>query len=1019
MQHYVPENTIPRLFRQQVEASPDATALIEGDHRLCYAALEARAGRIAHVLMARGVRRGAVVAVALPRRADFVATLLAIMSAGGTYLCLDPELPPQRLEYLCAAAGVALVVSNATMQVHLPSGVARLLLEQAQAELAAAPATAPENAASAEDIAYVFYTSGSTGRPKGSLIPHRAIPGFFRGNGLVAAGPGEIWLQHSSILWDALTLELWPALLSGGAVALVEELRPDLGALGDALVDYQVTSVWLGASLFNALIDEAPDALASVRHCLIGGEALSLPHVRRAQQALPGMRIVNGYGPSECTVFATCHELPCPLPEGVRSVPIGRPVGDRIVHLLDASMQRVPVGVAGEICIGGPAVAVGYLDAPALTAAAFVPDPFGPPGARLYRTGDFARYQSTGTLEFIGRRDHQVKLRGFRIEMGEIEACLKTHAAVRDAVCLVRDDGGNERLVAYVVPMNPATDSSGGPAVDGWERVFDERVYSAASTATDPRFNTTGWQSSYDGSDISTAEMLAWAEDIVAQVRALGPRDVLEVGCGSGMLLLQLAADCASYTGTDISAAALDYVRAQAGSELPGLRLLRQPAHDWQGIADASMDVVLLSSVVQYFPSVDYLVDVLQHCRRALRPGGSIVLADLRCLPLARCLESAIQLAQAAPDTTVGELHARIEQRLVKTAELLVAPNLFTALGAVLPELGSIRLRLQRGRVHNELTRYRYTVVMGPSQPEVGAALQLTAPDLAAIERELAERAPAVLASGMLNARLAGEFRRMEALGGAAPEDTVAHLAVTDTPDPGIDPEDLLALAARHGYRVEIGWSEHDAFRMDASFARSGEPVPLPICRQRATRASWQSYANRPHHAATPMPLIPELRQALVAALPDYMVPAAFVLLDTIPRTPNGKLDHRALPLPADERSLLGSERVPPRNALETVLTQFYEELLGTEGLGVHDGFFDLGGHSLLVTQLASRIRKTFKLDLPLRALFEHATVAQLAEAIAAQSEPPGQAERIAAIYLRVSAMSSDEIAAERDRMRA
>lgn len=1011
-------DTLHGLFRRQAQETPNATALIEGDHRLSFAALEARANRIAHILQASRAAHGTIIAVALPRRFDFVATLLGIVSTGGAYLALDPDLPQERLLHIVTTAEIPLVVTDTATAARLPQGLPRLLLDQAEADLAAAPTTSPAVAVSPADIAYVTFTSGSTGRPKGSLIPHRAIPGFFRGNDLINAGPGEVWLQHSSVLWDALTLELWPALLSGGTVALLPELRPNLGALADALVDYQITTVWLGASLFNALVDEAPDALASVRLCLVGGEALSIPHIRRAQQALPGMRIVNGYGPSECTVFATSYELPNPLPAGLRSVPIGRPVGDRLVHLLDGAMRRVPVGVPGEICIGGPAVAHGYLDEPGLTVAAFAPDPFGPPGARLYRTGDFARYQTDGTLEFIGRRDHQVKLRGFRIETGEIEASLKDDPAVRDAVCLLRSDSGMDRLVAYVVPREPEDDAVATQLVAGWERIFDERVYTAPSTAADPRFNTTGWQSSLDGTDIPAAEMHAWANDIVSQVRAFRPQDVLEIGCGSGMLLLQLAPGCASYIGTDISAAALDYIREQAGAELPHLRLLQQPAHDWSGIADASLDLILLSSVVQYFPSIDYLVQVLESCQRALRPGGAIVLADLRSLPLARSLDTAVQCAQAAAGATVGDLRARIEQRLVQSAELLVDPAFFAALGAALPEFGLIRTRVQRGRVHNELTRYRYTTVMTARRtPLFGEPLYLASPDLAAVERELEERALYVLATDLPNARLAADSRRMRALTAAAAADTLAGLPLSGYEE-GIDPEDIHALAARHGYQVEVGWSERDPFRLDASFALDAEPAPLPISRPRAARASWQSYANQPHYAAKPTPLIPRLRQMLSASLPEYMIPAAFVLLEKIPLTANGKIDRKALPSPADDRSMLGAERILPRNALETVLTRFYEELLHTENLGVHDGFFDLGGHSLLVTQLASRIRKTFKVDLPLRVLFEQSTVAQLAEVIATQSGRSGQAERIAAIFLQVAAMSSGEVAAERERIR-
>lgn len=995
-------DTLHGLFRSQALKTPDAVALIEGDRRLTYAELEARANRIAHLLIATGAHPGDIVATALPRRFDFVATLLAVAKAGCAYMPLDPDLPSERLRFLLDAAATRLIVTDTATASRLPAGPVPLMLDQAGEALEESPDSPPTLLVSPQAVAYVTFTSGSTGTPKGSLVPHCAIPGFFRANPHVVAGPGEIWLQHSSILWDAMTLELWPALLSGGTVVLMPELRPNLGALADALVDHQITALWLGASLFNALVDDAADALASVRTCLVGGEALSIPHIRRAQQALPQMVIVNGYGPSECTVFATCHPLPAPLPEALRSVPIGRPVGDRQVYLLDATMQRVPVGVPGELCVGGPAVAHGYLGRAKLTATAFVPDPFGPPGTRLYRTGDFARWQDGGTLEFIGRRDSQVKLRGFRIETGEIESRIKACPGVRDAAVTLRD---GEKLVAYVVPERADT---GGveSQVAGWERVFDERVYTAPSTAADPRFNTTGWQSSLTGEDIPPHEMRAWAADIVDMVRDLKPAHVLEIGCGSGMLLLQLAPDAASYTGTDISAAAIDYVRGQAGNPA-NLRLLQQPAHDWSGIAPHSVDVVLLSSVVQYFPNVDYLVTVLEGCHRALRPGGSIVLADLRSLPLAACFAAALAQAHSPSEQPVADLRARMEHRLLHESELLLDPALFTSLGAVLPGLDDVRIRVERGRAVNELTQYRYHVVMTSRSRGPGPEpMHLSSPALDDIAAALSQGPARLLATELPNARL------------SVPAAALAHIAGGFPPaGPGVEPEDLQDLAARLGYVVEVGWSDRDPFRIDASFARAGIPAPLPVARSRSARGSWQSYANQPHQAALPDQLLPGLRQTLSAVLPDYMVPAAFVLLDRIPLTANGKLDRRALPAPADERAMLGKARVSPRTALETVLAGLYKDLLHVDGIGVHDGFFDLGGHSLLVTQLASRIRNTFKIDLPLRTLFERPSVAALAEAIAEADPKPGQAERIAAITLSVAAMTPAEVAAMRAKM--
>jgi amino acid adenylation domain-containing protein len=303
-----------------------------------------------------------------------------------------------------------------------------------------------------ENLAYVIYTSGSTGRPKGTEVPHRAIPGFFWEVEYARFGAGQVVLQHSSASWDVLTLELWPALLTGGRCVLHPERTPDLPVLHDSIRRHGVNTLWLPAALFNLVVDTRPEALEGIRQLMTGGEAVSAAHARRALELYPGLRLVNGYGPSECTVFTNCHVVPRGF--GGATVPIGAPVGDRRVYVLDRLLSPVPAGVPGELYVGGPSVARGYLGRAALTAERFVPDAFaGEPGARLYRTGDRVRWLGDGNVEFLGRADDQVKVRGFRVEPGEVEAALLAHPGVREAAVVLRaGSAGEQVLAAYAVP---------------------------------------------------------------------------------------------------------------------------------------------------------------------------------------------------------------------------------------------------------------------------------------------------------------------------------------------------------------------------------------------------------------------------------------------------------------------------------------------------------------------------------------------------------------------------------------
>jgi amino acid adenylation domain-containing protein len=455
---------VHELFEAQAARTPVSVAVVHGDERITYAELDGRANRLAHALRGRGVGPEARVGILLERGPELVVALLATLKAGGAYVPLDPAYPSERLRFMAADAGVELILTQGPFWTRHATDLAAqgtrvLLLDEARAAIERHPADAPPaSGVGPEHLAHVIYTSGSTGAPKGTMVPHRSIPGYLGRYADLPSGTEERWLQYSALAWDALTLELWSPLLRGGCCVLYPagEAGVSVERLGRAIREGQVTSLWMTAALFNLVVDTAPETLAPLRLLLVGGEQLSVPHVRRARETFPRLRLLNGYGPSECTVFSTIHPVASAgALADLSSLPIGRPVGDRRCYVLDPSLQPVPVGVGGELYVGGPAVARGYLGRPGLTAERFVPDPFSDErGARLYRTGDRVRWLATGELEFLGRIDQQVKIRGFRIEPGEVEAALLSLPAAAEAVVEVRQDAGEKRLVGYVVPVD-------------------------------------------------------------------------------------------------------------------------------------------------------------------------------------------------------------------------------------------------------------------------------------------------------------------------------------------------------------------------------------------------------------------------------------------------------------------------------------------------------------------------------------------------------------------------------------
>lgn len=455
---YRAEATIHELFREQVAQRPEATALLLGESRLSYAELERRSNQLAHRLIGLGVGPDILVGLCLERSFDVVAALLGILKAGGAYLPLEHNYPTERLAFMLADARARVIVTQSSLVGVLPDWEGRLLLVDREREtLARESQDAPPSMARAGNLAYVTYTSGSTGRPKGVEIPHRAVTGLVCGVDYVRLGPESTLAHCANVAFDASTFEIWGALLTGGRCALHPEAVPTGVGLSATIRGNGVTTMFLTTALFNSVVDEDPDILKGLRQLYVGGEALSVPHVRRFLEARPDTELFNVYGPTESTTFATAWRLHGPLGPEVRSLPIGRPIRDTRLYVLDPRRQPVPVGVVGELYIGGDRLARGYLNRAELTVEKFLPDPF-VPGGRVYRTGDLVRYLPNGAVDFVGRSDNQVKIRGFRIELGEIEAALTTHPGVAQAAVLVREDRrGQKMLVAYVVPQ-------GGPA---------------------------------------------------------------------------------------------------------------------------------------------------------------------------------------------------------------------------------------------------------------------------------------------------------------------------------------------------------------------------------------------------------------------------------------------------------------------------------------------------------------------------------------------------------------------------
>ena len=454
---YERDSCIHELFEAHARRNPDAVALSFAGQEMTYGSLNGRANQLARHLQACGVTPGTKVGICLERSWEMIVGILAILKAGGAYVPLDRAYPSERLSLMLADSGCAVLVTDSawfSKQQGLPTVAHVICLDREQPRLAAQSQENLPKTISPTALAYVMYTSGSTGRPKGVLVPHRAVLRLVRNTNYLKFSDELVFLQLAPIAFDASTFEIWGALLNGARLVIYPPQVPSLQELGQTIRDSGITTLWLTAGLFHQMVDDQLETLRGLKHLLAGGDVLSPAHVAKASRELSGCQLINGYGPTENTTFTCCYTVPAGWPEGL-AVPIGHPISNTRAYVLDQHRAPVPVAIPGELYTSGDGLADGYLNQPELTATRFVPNPFSKDcQSRLYRTGDIVRWLPDGNIEFLCRNDGQLKIRGYRVETGEVETALARHPGVQATATVARvDNSGTNQLFAYVVPQ--------------------------------------------------------------------------------------------------------------------------------------------------------------------------------------------------------------------------------------------------------------------------------------------------------------------------------------------------------------------------------------------------------------------------------------------------------------------------------------------------------------------------------------------------------------------------------------
>jgi amino acid adenylation domain-containing protein len=951
---YPNDRCIHHLFEEQVEKNPEAVAVVFGQQGLTYGELNTRADLLAGALVERGVGPEVLVGLCLERSIEMIVALLGTLKAGGAYLPLDPEYPTERLIWMLENAEVKVLLTEKRTKEKTAAvsswAAGPVLCLDSEWEAIGRECEKPADAGVVgENLAYVLYTSGSTGRPKGAQIGHRALVNFTLAmKERLGLREGDRILQFASLSFDVSAEEIYPTLCCGATVVLArgEEIDEPV-ALQQLLEKREVSGLELPTAYWHEWVNELGrngGALpSSLRFAIVGGE----PPLREkvAKWLEYGAGLFNAYGLTETAITNIVRSIEGEIEKDElwRELPIGRPIANNQVYILNSEHMPAPMGVVGEIYIGGEGLARAYQRRPDLTAERFAPHPFSSePGALLYRTGDLASYRAGGDIEFLGRRDQQVKVRGFRIELGEIEEVLRKHESVEQALVHLREQNGeNKQLVAYIVPK---TRSNGA--------MPDKRTNRLSNAALE-LFPSHGEYFIYD--EIPYLQMTKdelrnrlYRRAIRSRVKG---KTVVDIGTGGDIVLTKMCVEAGAVKIYAIEHSEEGYQAAKSKIRQLGLEqkvaLIKGDAR--QVDLPEKVDVSV-SELIGTVGSAEGVIPILNNARRFLKEGGEII--PFRCVTRIAGVSFGNELEVKNGLSEVSTYHLeKIYESLGRKFDVRMCVKNVNRRHIITEEADfedleltkemeeeaerEINLKvLRRGKIDGFILWIRL-------ETEEGMALDALEDDCNWLPVYYPVFYPGIEVNEADEIEMRG--RRV-------------------TSDNGLNPDYIIKGKIKRIYGEDLQY-KYESRRHPATYKEGGFYLEL-------------NEAVESGGVITSKTITQYLRERL----PSYMIPSAYVLLDQMPLTPNGKVDRRSLPAPESNRGWVEYEE--SRTPVEEMLCNIWSEVLLAERVGVRDNFFELGGHSLLATQVIARVRTTFQVEFPMTVLFENPTISELAESV-------------------------------------
>ncbi len=997
---------IIELIEEIVIEFPNEIALVREGEALTYSEFNNEVNRIAHYLRETvQVKPNQFVALLLDRSINMIVAILAVIKAGAAYLPISPQSATTRIQNIIQdAKPVCLISSNFNLTKHpgLNVNIQILSINKLQEQNDILPADNLTIINSPDDLICALYTSGSTGVPKAVKITHQNLSScMYATIDAFGKDSSDIWLLHHEYFFDISILEIFFSLVTGATLAI-----PDLTviqfpkSLFDFIRSFRVTALCQVPTAFIQLTNyiersHKPSHLY-LRKIILGGERFPVEAVKKWRDFYPRspVCIYDIYGPTEITVYCTAVKATKNLLNRVVDcTPIGEVLSNANIFVFDEYLNMQPIGAPGMIYVTGSCVSAGYLNQPELENQKFIIHPVD--GKRYYNTGDLAYWSDDGLLYSIGRADNQVKVRGYRIELDEIASKLMQHPYIKQAYVTVQDNEfSHKTLLSYVSLDETKCEmelSETKPHIKQWQSLMDD-VYCQADLSKTDGANI-AWHSSYTGHPFISEEMREWVTTTVRKISSYSPKRVLEIGCGTGLLLQQLAPHVKHYQASDFSKTIIEvlqkFVYDQKYSKK--VQLLINEAVTRSDNEAQSSDTVIINSVVQYLPDAKYLNDVLLRSVDACKDGGVIFIGDIRSLRDLELFHYSLQLYQIESTTTVSDLKSSVFYSIEREQELLISPEFFIYFSNNNPRVSHIEVTLRRGTYLNEMTQFRYDVVlhinnkaqMVPVTWNNYAENQVLIEDIILY---LKREKPSIYGlRNIKNLRLMSLSADVEKIK-IAPNDKSVSDVINDssvaTLMQGICPEKLATACEELGYEVKIVASDKYTLELFDIVCTKKKGVLLESFKCRTNQPTNEEYLNFSWLTNSPMMFMLQKRLAgvfrnyLQEHLPAYMIPANFIFIRKFPETQSGKINPKGLP---KLRSVHHQESYfPPRSQIEYTWIRLWKKYLSIESIGIYDNFFSIGGDSIIAIQILSEA-KEYNLDVSSSLFFKYPTIAELA----------------------------------------